>query len=209
VILLYAPQLGQTRRVDDLEHAHFLIFPRYETGETLMGVVEQLLQEIPQETTVWGQQQTRTTQQYRDTLVNTYNKNNRRKPDRVCLDNGIDVLVFGSTDELESPPDGKKTFPLECLGVEGEYGGGDVDEDGVVGVGGGGRCNVPLLADDSSGSESDWLLPPELVAPPLFEYPATNGIQHYTKHCGNGFLLYTEHLPTVGVVGNMDTLGVR
>jgi len=75
--------------------------------------------------------------------------------------------VFGSTDALESPPDGKKTLPPECLGVDGEYGGGDVDDDGVVGVGGG-MCNVPLLADDSSGSESDWLLPPELVAPPLF-----------------------------------------
>lgn len=70
--------------------------------------------------------------------------------------------------EFESP-DGKKTFPFDCLGVEGEYGGGDVDDDGVVGVGGG-KCRVLLLAEDSSGSESDWLLPPELV-PPLFEYP--------------------------------------
>lgn len=56
--------------------------------------------------------------------------------------------------ELESP-DGKNILPLDCLGVEGEYGGGEVDDDGVVGVGGGGRFNVPLLADDSSGSESD------------------------------------------------------
>jgi len=54
---------------------------------------------------------------------------------------------------LESP-DGKNMFPLDCLGVEGEYGGGEVDDEGVVGVGGG-KCNVPLLADDSSGSESD------------------------------------------------------
>jgi len=63
------------------------------------------------------------------------------------------ILVFGSI-EFESPPDGKNIFPLDCLGVEGEYGGGDVDEDGVVGVGGG-KFSVPLLADDSSGSESD------------------------------------------------------
>lgn len=56
--------------------------------------------------------------------------------------------------EFESP-DGKNILPLDCLGVEGEYGGGEVDDDGVVGVGGGGRFNVPLLADDSSGSESD------------------------------------------------------
>lgn len=55
--------------------------------------------------------------------------------------------------EFESP-DGKKIFPLDCLGVEGEYGGGDVDDDGVVGVGGG-KFSVLLLADDSSGSESD------------------------------------------------------
>lgn len=62
------------------------------------------------------------------------------------------ILVFGSM-ELESP-DGKNIFPLDDLGVEGEYGGGDVDDDGVVGVGGGKLC-VPLLAEDSSGSESD------------------------------------------------------
>lgn len=66
--------------------------------------------------------------------------------------NPNNILVFGST-EFESP-DGKKIFPLVCLGVEGENGGGDVDEDGVVGVGGG-RFNVLLLADNSSGSESD------------------------------------------------------
>lgn len=78
------------------------------------------------------------------------------------------ILVFGSI-EFESP-DGKNIFPLYCLGVEGEYGGGEVDEDGVVGVGGGGKFCVPVLTDDSSGSESDWLLPPELV-PPLLEYP--------------------------------------
>lgn len=77
------------------------------------------------------------------------------------------ILVLGSM-ELESPPEGKNIFPLDILGVEGEYGGGDVDDDGVVGVGGGGRFSVPLLAEDSSGSESDWLLPPELV-PPLFK----------------------------------------
>lgn len=66
--------------------------------------------------------------------------------------NKNNILVFGSI-EFESP-DGKNIFPLDCLGVEGEYGGGDVDEDGVVGVGGG-KFKVLLLADDSSGSESD------------------------------------------------------
>lgn len=52
VIFLNAPQFGQTRWIDDLEHAHLLVFPRYEAGETLMRVVQQLLEKIPQETTV-------------------------------------------------------------------------------------------------------------------------------------------------------------
>jgi hypothetical protein len=39
VVLLYAPQFGKTRGIDNLENSHFLVFPRYEAGETLMGVV--------------------------------------------------------------------------------------------------------------------------------------------------------------------------
>jgi len=43
VVLLYAPQFGQTRGVDNLEHSHFLVFPCYEAGETLLAIVQQLL----------------------------------------------------------------------------------------------------------------------------------------------------------------------
>lgn len=40
MIFLYAPKFGQTWRIDNLEHTHLLIFPCYEAGETLMGIVQ-------------------------------------------------------------------------------------------------------------------------------------------------------------------------
>ena len=52
VVLLDAPQLGQPRRVDDLEHPGLLFLPRDVGGVAARGVVEQLLQEVPQEAAV-------------------------------------------------------------------------------------------------------------------------------------------------------------
>ena len=52
VVLLDAPQLGQARRVDDLEHAGVLVLPRDVGGVAPGGVVEQLLQKVPQEAAV-------------------------------------------------------------------------------------------------------------------------------------------------------------
>ena len=52
VVLLDAPQLGQPRRVHDLEHAGLLVLPRDVGGVATGGVVEQLLQKVPQESAV-------------------------------------------------------------------------------------------------------------------------------------------------------------
>lgn len=48
MILLDAPQFGQSGRIYDFEHARFPILPRYVVRVPLGGVVEQLLQKVPQ-----------------------------------------------------------------------------------------------------------------------------------------------------------------
>ena len=52
VVLLNAPKLGQTGRVDNLEDSGLLVLPGDVAGVPLALVVEQLLQKVPQETTV-------------------------------------------------------------------------------------------------------------------------------------------------------------
>lgn len=48
MVLLDAPQLGQSRRIDNFEHARIPILPRNVTGVPLGGVVQQLLEEVPE-----------------------------------------------------------------------------------------------------------------------------------------------------------------
>ena len=52
VVLLNAPQLGQPGRVDDLEHTRLLVLPRDVACVALALIVEQLLQKVPEQTTV-------------------------------------------------------------------------------------------------------------------------------------------------------------
>lgn len=47
VILLDAPELGQTSGIHYLEHAGVVALPRDVVGVTLAGVVKQLLEEVP------------------------------------------------------------------------------------------------------------------------------------------------------------------
>lgn len=49
MILLDAPQLSQTRGVHNLEHPSLAVLPRYVTRVPLGGIVQQLLQEVPQQ----------------------------------------------------------------------------------------------------------------------------------------------------------------
>ena len=49
VVLLDAPQLGQPRRVHDLEHARLLVLPRDVGRVPPRRVVQELLQEVPQQ----------------------------------------------------------------------------------------------------------------------------------------------------------------
>lgn len=52
MILLYAPKLGQTGWIDDLEDTSVATLPRDQIAVLLIAIVEQLLQEIPQQTTI-------------------------------------------------------------------------------------------------------------------------------------------------------------
>ena len=54
VVLLDAPQLGQTRGVHYLEDPGVLVLPLDVSGVPLVGVVQQLLQEVPQQAAVGG-----------------------------------------------------------------------------------------------------------------------------------------------------------
>lgn len=48
VVLLFAPQFGQSSRVDDLEDAGVTALPRNVAAVALGRIVQQLLQEVPQ-----------------------------------------------------------------------------------------------------------------------------------------------------------------
>lgn len=52
VILLDTPEFGQTSRIDDLEDTRISAFPRNVTAVPLGGIIEKLLQEVPQEPTI-------------------------------------------------------------------------------------------------------------------------------------------------------------
>jgi len=52
MILLDAPEPGQSRRIRDLEHARFAVLPGDVVRVALTGVVEQLLQKVPQQSAV-------------------------------------------------------------------------------------------------------------------------------------------------------------
>ena len=52
MILLNAPEPGQAGRVDDLEDAGLLVLPLDIRGVPLTWVVQQLLQEVPEQATI-------------------------------------------------------------------------------------------------------------------------------------------------------------
>ena len=52
MILLNAPQLRQSCWIHDLENASVAVLPRYVVGVALRGVVEELLEEVPQQTPI-------------------------------------------------------------------------------------------------------------------------------------------------------------
>ena len=52
VILLNAPKFGQAGRIDDLEHTRLFVFPSDVRSVALRRIVQELLQEVPQETPV-------------------------------------------------------------------------------------------------------------------------------------------------------------
>lgn len=60
MVLLDAPQLRQAGGVDDLEDARVAALPRNEVGVALLAIVQQLLQEVPQQATVCGERERET-----------------------------------------------------------------------------------------------------------------------------------------------------
>jgi len=52
VVFLDTPQFGQTGRVDNLEDAGVTALPGNVAGVPLCGVIEQLLQKVPQKATI-------------------------------------------------------------------------------------------------------------------------------------------------------------
>lgn len=48
MVLLDAPEFGEAGGVDDFENAAFVVLPRDVAGVALVGVVEELLEEIPE-----------------------------------------------------------------------------------------------------------------------------------------------------------------
>lgn len=53
VIFLYAPEPRETGRVDDLEDPGLPALPRDVVCVSLRGVVQQLLQEVPEQSAIW------------------------------------------------------------------------------------------------------------------------------------------------------------
>ena len=54
MILLNAPESGQTGRVYNLEHPGLLVLPLDVGGVPLTRVIQELLQEVPQQPTIGG-----------------------------------------------------------------------------------------------------------------------------------------------------------
>lgn len=54
MILLYPPKSRQSRRIDDFEHPCIPAFPRDVMCIPLRGVVQKLLQEIPEKSTIYN-----------------------------------------------------------------------------------------------------------------------------------------------------------
>ena len=54
MILLYPPESGQTSRINYLEHTSLLVLPLDVGGVPLTRVVQELLQEVPQQPTIGG-----------------------------------------------------------------------------------------------------------------------------------------------------------
>lgn len=52
MVLLNAPQARQSRRVHDLEHAGVAVFPSNVAGVPLLRIIQQLLEKVPEETSV-------------------------------------------------------------------------------------------------------------------------------------------------------------
>lgn len=52
MILLYAPEPSQSRWIDDLEHSRLPALPRDVVGIPLRGVVQELLQKVPEKPTI-------------------------------------------------------------------------------------------------------------------------------------------------------------
>lgn len=52
MVLLYAPESGETGRIDDLEYTGLPALPRNVVSISLRGVVQQLLQEVPEKSAV-------------------------------------------------------------------------------------------------------------------------------------------------------------
>ena len=54
MVLLNAPEPGQTSRINNLEHACLLVLPLDVGSVPLSGVVQELLQEVPEQSSVGG-----------------------------------------------------------------------------------------------------------------------------------------------------------
>jgi hypothetical protein len=48
MVLLDAPQFGEPCWIHNLEHSGIVVLPCYVVGVTLSGVIQQLLEEVPQ-----------------------------------------------------------------------------------------------------------------------------------------------------------------
>ena len=54
MVLLNAPEPGQTSRINNLEHACLIVLPLDVGSVPLSGVVQELLQEVPEQSSVGG-----------------------------------------------------------------------------------------------------------------------------------------------------------
>lgn len=52
MVLLDAPELGQAGGIDDLEDTRVAAFPGYQIAVLLVAIVQQLLQEVPQQAAI-------------------------------------------------------------------------------------------------------------------------------------------------------------
>jgi len=52
MILLDAPQLGQTGGIDNLKDARITAFPGYQIAVLLIAIIQQLLQKVPKQAAI-------------------------------------------------------------------------------------------------------------------------------------------------------------